>query len=75
MKKIIIAAIVAAAVIIAGIFIVLMSGGLPVDKTSEDIVVTAIPEGSGTIQIADILEENTLIERPGVFRVLSKLYG
>ena len=75
MKKIIIAAIVAAAVIIAGIFIVLMSGGRPVDKTSEDIVVTAIPEGSGTIQIADILEENTLIEKPGVFRVLSKLYG
>ena len=55
MKKIIIAAIVAAAVIIAGIFIVLMSGGRPVDKTSEDIVVTAIPEGSGTIHIADIL--------------------
>lgn len=75
MKKIIIAAIVAAAVIIAGIFIILLSGGRPVDKTSEDIVITAIPEGSGTVQVASILEENTLIEKPGIFRVLSKLYG
>lgn len=75
MKKIIIAAIVAAAVVIAVVFIVLMSGGRPVDKTSEDIIVTAIPEGSGTVQIAAVLEQNSLIEKPGVFRVLSKLYG
>lgn len=75
MKKIIIAAIVAAAVIIAVIFIVLISGGRPVDKASKDIITTEIPEGSGTVQIADILEENTIIEKPGVFRVLSKLYG
>ncbi len=75
MKKIIIAAIVAAAVVIAVVFIVLMSGGRPVDKTSEDIIVTAIPEGSGTVQIAAVLEQNSLIEKPGVFRMLSKLYG
>lgn len=75
MKKIIVAAIIAAAVIIAVVFIVLMSGGRPVDKTSEDIVVTVIPEGSGTAQIAAVLEENSLIEKPGVFRILSKLYG
>ncbi len=75
MKKIIIAAIVAAAVVIAVVFIVLMSGGRPVDKTSEDIIVTAIPEGSSTVQIAAVLEQSSLIEKPGVFRVLSRLYG
>lgn len=75
MKKIIIAAIVAAAVVIAVAFIVLMSGGRPVDRTSEDIIVTSIPDGSSTVQIAAVLEQNSLIEKQGVFRILSKLYG
>ncbi len=75
MKKIIIAIILAIAVIIAAVFAVLMSWGSPVDKTSENVVVTSIPEGSGTAAIASILEENSLIEKPKVFRILSKLYG
>ncbi len=75
MKKIIIAVIVAVAVAIAVVFAVLLSEGRPVDKTSEDIITTTITEGSGTAAIASILEENSLIEKPKVFRILSKLYG
>jgi UPF0755 protein len=63
--------IVVAAVI--GLNAYLFVGGQPVDPQSGDSIVLEIPEGSGTAQIASVLEENQIIKSGFVFRIKSKL--
>jgi UPF0755 protein len=62
-------------VILAGIGFstYLFVGGQPVDPQSGDSIVLEIPEGSGTAQIASVLEENQLIKSGFIFRLQSKL--
>jgi len=62
-------------IVLAGIGIsaYLFVGGQPVDPQSGDSIVLEIPEGSGTAQIASVLEENQLIKSGFVFRLQSKI--
>jgi len=60
---------------IIGLNAYLFVGGQPVDPQSGDSIVLEIPEGSGTAQIAGILEENQLIKSGFVFRLKSKISG
>jgi UPF0755 protein len=58
-----------------GISAYLFVGGQPVDPQSGDSIVLEVPEGSGTAQIASLLEENQLIKSGFVFRLRSKISG
>lgn len=58
-----------------GIGAYMFAGGQPVDPQSGDSVVLEIPAGSGTAQIASLLEENNLIKNGFVFRLKSKISG
>jgi UPF0755 protein len=56
-----------------GLSTYLFVGGQPVDPQSGDSIVLEIPEGSGTSQIASLLEENQLIKSGFIFRMQSKI--
>lgn len=56
-----------------GLSAFLYVGGQPVDPQSGDSIVLEIPEGSGTAQIASVLEKNQLIKSGFVFRLKSKI--
>lgn len=58
-----------------GLSAYLFVGGQPVDPQSGDSIVLEVPEGSGTAQIASLLEENQLIKSGFVFRLKSKISG
>ncbi len=60
---------------VIGLNAFLFVGGQPIDPQSEDSVVLEIPAGSGTAQIASLLEENQLIKSGFVFRLQSKISG
>lgn len=61
------------ALAVIGLNAYLFVGGQPVDPQSGDSIVLEIPEGSGTAQIAAVLEENQLIKSGMVFRIKSKI--
>ncbi len=60
---------------VVGLNVYLFVGGQPVDPQSGDSIVLEIPAGSGTAQIASMLEENQLIKSGFVFRLKSKISG
>jgi UPF0755 protein len=62
-------------VAVIGICGYLFIGGQPVDPQSGDSIVLEIPAGSGTAQIASLLEENKLVKSGFVFRLQSKISG
>ncbi len=47
----------------------------PADPDNNEMISVAIPSGSGTGEIADILVENDVIDNPMVFKLLSKTKG
>jgi UPF0755 protein len=61
--------------VVISLNVYLFVGGQPVDPQSEDSIVLEIKEGSGTAQIASILEENNLIKSGFLFRLQSKISG
>jgi UPF0755 protein len=60
---------------VIGLNAYLFVGGQPVDPQSGDSIVLEIPAGSGTAQIASLLEENQLIKSGFIFRLQSKISG
>lgn len=74
-KKIIVGAVVAALVIlIVGLFI-LGNMGKPLDPDNNEMVTITIESGSGTSVIAQILEDNGIIDNPTQFKLWSRLKG
>jgi UPF0755 protein len=60
----------------AGIFIANIHGaGEPLDADSEEIITVEIPDGAGTGNIGEILEENGLIKSSFQFKLKSKIEG
>ena len=76
-KKFILPMMVLGIVVVAviGLNVFLFVGGQPVDPQSGDSIVLEIPAGSGTTQIASLLEENKLVKSGFVFRLQSKISG
>jgi UPF0755 protein len=76
-KKLILPMMVLGLVVVAviGLNVFLFVGGQPVDNQSGDSIVLEIPAGSGTAQIASLLEENQLIKSGFIFRLKSKISG
>jgi len=74
-KKLFLPLMILGIVVLAGIGFssYLYVNGQPVDPKSGDSIVLEIPAGSGTAQIASVLEENKLIKSGFVFRLKSKL--
>jgi len=69
-------------IVIAAIILVLIIGlitlgtmGRPMDPNNTETVKVKIEAGSGTIQIAQTLVENNIIDNPTSFRIWSKLKG
>jgi UPF0755 protein len=60
---------------VIGLNAYLFVGGQPVDPQYGDSIVLEIPAGSGTAQIASVLEENQLIKSGFIFRLQSKISG
>lgn len=73
MKKVITVILAAAVIIAAGFFAVAAVVGAPLDKSDESVIIVSVSEGSGTYDIAAVLEENGIIDNTTVFRILSKI--
>ena len=63
------------ALVAIGGAVYLAAEGQPVDPQNKTSVVLEIPEGSGTAQVASVLEKNQLIKSGLIFRIQSKLSG
>ena len=66
-------------IILIAIIVSLLFGFLnldrPLDSSDTAEVTIVIPEGAGTSNIANILEENNLIDSAFKFKILSKVKG
>lgn len=74
-KKIIIAVICIAVVIAAGVLLYIGGLGKALDSENTQTVNVTIPSGSGTIQIGQQLEENSIISSADKFKLWSRIKG
>ena len=74
-KKIIIAVICIAVVIAAGVLFYIGGLGKALDSENTQTVNVTIPSGSGTIQIGQQLEENSIISSADKFKLWSRIKG
>ncbi len=74
-KKIIIAVICIAVVIAAGVLFYIGGLGKALDSENTQTVNVTIPSGSGTIQIGQQLEENSIISSANKFKLWSRIKG
>ena len=73
MKKLISVLLAAALILAAGFLGVTAWIGAPLDKNDDSVRIVSVSEGSGTYDIAVVLEENGIIDNTSFFRILSKL--
>lgn len=67
-----------AVILVIAVCFLCMSIGLMTEifwNDTEDAVLIDIPKGAGVVQIANILEENDVIDSPLVFRIYEKVFG
>ena len=74
-KKIIVAVICIAVVIAAGVLFYIGGLGKALDSENTQTVNVTIPSGSGTIQIGQQLEENSIISSADKFKLWSRIKG
>lgn len=74
-KKTVIIVLAVVAVILAGVFIFIGSMGKALDESSTSAVSITVASGMGTAQIAESLEEQSVIDSADKFRLWSRLKG